>query len=217
MNAEKEENAQLNPWTTILSKPERALDHLWRFKPEDNVHRLFILAGLVVGLALRLPDWMHQPIHPIGVMVQILLMAPLGGILFGYLFSAIIKRLSGYQDAKAGQLSKVLVAWTHLPFMIAWIVGLCSYVLIEAAGLANSEKGIWITQGAIGWVPIALFGLIWIWAVTIRVRGIAALFEKSKGKAFLIWLLASILAYVPAILIITSYLVIFVVTSSIAE
>lgn len=218
MKVDKEDNEKLNPWTGILSKPERSLDYLWRNQPEDNVHRLLILTGVVVGLALRIPDWMYAPIHPIGVMVQILLFAPLGGVLFGYLLAAVLKRLSGYgQAAKAGQLSKVLVAWTQIPFMIAWIVGLSSYILLEAAGLAHSKDGIWLGKGTIGWIPILLFGLIWIWAVSIRIRGIAALFEKSKGKASLIWLIGTVLTYVPAFLVILSYLAIFVVTTSMAE
>ena len=206
---------RMNPWLSIFSKPTATLDYVWRKYPEDFVHRIFIVSGFVAALGIRMPDWLNLQPHPIGVMIQMLLFAPIVGVVAMYVFAAIMRlfgRLLG-QRVDSNR-SKVMAAWTNLPFIVTWVIFIISYFTIELTGTAPKVEGMWLGQTLTGWLPIILASPFWIWSIFVRIQGIAWLFGFSKVKSLTTWVLTTLFSYVPAILITYVYFIIFFVTSS---
>ena len=206
---------KMNPWLGIFFRPIAALRFAWQQFPEDFIHRIYIVSGFFAALGMRLPDWLNIEPHPIGVMIQMLLFAPIGGIVAMYVFAAVLRffgRLLG-QPVDSNR-SKVMIAWTNLPFVLAWIIFILAYFTLEMAGFSPKLNGIWLFKGFIGYLPILLAAPFWIWAIVVRIKGITWLFGFSNPKSLLVWLLTVLFSYVPAIMITIVYFVIFFVTSA---
>lgn len=205
----------LNPWLAIFTRTKEALSFAWTKYPEDFIHRIFIVSGFVAALGIRIPDWLFLQPHPIGVMVQMLLMAPIAGVVVMYIFAAILRMIGKLLgQAVDSNRSKVMVAWTNLPFILFWGLFVIAYFAIDKAGIAPKSDGFWLFQGLIGYLPIIIASPFWAWGVIVRTRGIAWLFGFSGAKSFVTWLLTILLAYVPAITIAVVYFIIFFVASS---
>ncbi|MEM7036696.1 MAG: hypothetical protein AAF570_06930 [Bacteroidota bacterium] len=201
---------KVNPWTGIWTRTGAALEFVIRYRLEDWIHRLFMGTAIMLLLAIRLPGWLAETPHPIGVMIQVLLVAPIFGIGLGYIYSAVVRNI-GYRFKVEvdSRIMRATVAWTHLPFLVAWLVFLLSYGILS--GLQGPEMAgkIWLFQGAMGWIPVIAGGLIFLWGVYIRWRAYAFLFRISMAKAAAIWGISFLISFAPTIALSTTYYVIF--------
>jgi hypothetical protein len=214
--AEKDNKAaRMNPWLGIWLHTRETLLFVWQNLLEDYVHRLFMLLGLVFMLVARLPDWSSITPHPIGVMVQMLLFAPIGGIMAGYIFSALVRAI-GQRMGKSvpSAPTKSMVAWSNLPFIATWTIFLIVFwILNRSMGPAHPQK-IWLFSGFLGWLPLLAALPMYIWAVLIRVRSIQVLLGLPSSRAFLVWAVATFITYVPTAAITYVYLILYFVTGA---
>lgn len=209
---------RVNPWLGIWVRPRATLLYVWQHMLEDYIHRLYMLVGLTAMLALRLPDWLSTPPHPIGVMVQVLLFAPLGGLVAGYLFSALMRWMaSKMQREVPSPHAKAMTAWTFLPFAAFWLVLWAAYYALDGHMAALHPHKIWAFKGMAGWLPLLVASPLYIWGVVARVRAIMVTFGLDAPRAVGLWLATAILTYVPAALLGYNFILIFYVASSSAS
>ncbi|MFM2375941.1 MAG: hypothetical protein RLZZ165_1038 [Bacteroidota bacterium] len=206
---------RVNPWLAIWFQTRKALLFAWRHIPEEYVHRLYMASGLVFMLGVRIPDWLFVTPNPVGVMIQVLLVGPVGGIVAGYLYSACLRMVGKWFGRDVPSIfTKCTVAWSQLPFAAFWAAFLATYFLLDPYQSSLHPDGIWLFQGTLGWLPVLLPAPLLIWAVAIRIRSIGLLLGFHAGRAFLIWLMTVGIAYVPALAAIYTYLTLFYATAS---
>jgi hypothetical protein len=210
-----EKAKRINPWIGIWWDQRTTLVHVWQNLLEDYIHRLFMLAGLAFMLAARLPDWSAIAPHPIGVMVQILLFAPLGGLVAGYVFAAILRTIGNWMGKSVPSAhTKSMVAWSNLPFVGVFAVFLISFLLLDRVQGPLHLGQIWLFKGMLGWLPLALAAPIYLWAIVVRVRSIMVLLGVDAGRATFAWFTTTMLTFVPAAGFIYLYLVLYYISST---
>ena len=206
---------RVNPLFSIWLQTRKALVSAWKYIPEEYIHRLFIFTGLMFMLALRVPDWLVVTPNPIGVMIQVLLVGPVGGIVAGYLYSAILRVVGKWLGQSVPSIfAKCAVAWSDLSFGLAWAVFVLVCFLLNGHQSALYPKEIWIFRDMLGWLPLIAASPLLLWGIVIRIRSIGVLFGFSAGRSVATWLLTVLLAYVPAAAMIVTYGILYFVTAS---
>lgn len=206
---------RINPWIGIWRRPRETLIYAWQHLLESYIHRIYMLAGLLFMLAARLPEWYTIAPHPIGVMVQILMFAPMGGIFAGYLFAGVLKMVGKWMGKVVpSEHTRCMVAWSDLPFIAAAAVFLLGFLFLNRVQAPIYQQQIWLFQDLIGWLPL-LFALpLYAWGIVTRIRSISVLLGLSTGKALLAWSITTFLAYVPVTGMLAVYLIMYYVTTS---
>lgn len=190
-----------NPWRLIWAQPERALEFVLRYQPEEYLHRLYMAWGVATMLVLRLPDWMTARPDPIGVMIQILLVAPVMGITLGYFLSTMLSTAAQWLGAEANKkVVRAVVAWTHIPFLLALGTFLIIYIALSFTLPPAVRHTIWVTNTPQGWIAISTAILIALYGVWIRVRSLAYIYGLPLSKALLVWGLGALMCYGPVAL-----------------
>lgn len=203
----------LNPWTLIWTNPEKALDFVFRYQREEFLHRLFMAYGFFFMLMVRLPDWMTAKPDPIGVMIQMFLVAPVIGITLGYVQASMLGQAYAWFGVPVDRkLIRPLVAWTSLPFMLAIVVFLATYVALSFRLEPITRGSIWIFSDREGWMSLAAGGVVALYAIWIRVRAISLLFTVGKFKAVLLWLASFLMTFIPFALVVYMFFSIFYAT-----
>jgi hypothetical protein len=206
---------RVNPWLAIWGDTRRALRHAWAHIPEEYIHRHYMLAGLFFMLAIRLPDWLAITPNPIGVMIQVLLVGPVGGIMAGYFFSATL-RMAGKWMGKdiPDKYVKCMVAWTQLPFACAWALFVTAYCILNAWQSAQFPGEMWVFRDFMGYVPALVALPVFIWGIVIRVRAIHVMLGLGMGRSAVAWLVTFMIAYLPVTGFIMVFGIIYYVTTA---
>jgi hypothetical protein len=206
---------RVNPLLSIWLQTRTALVSAWKYIPEEYIHRLFIFTGLMFMLALRVPDWSVVTPNPIGVMIQVLLVGPVGGIMAGYLYSAILRLVGKWLGQSVPSVfAKCAVAWSNLPFAMAWAVFVLVCLMLNGQASVVHPKEIWLFRDFMGWLPLIAASPLLVWGILIRIRSISVLFGFSIPRSIAAWLLTVLLAYVPAAGLIVTYGILYFVTAS---
>ena len=186
-----------NRWLGMLTKPLEILQYIFRYQPDFGVHRNLILTGMLFALGSRLPDWLAKGSHPIEVMIILLVIGPFAGLLSGYIFAAVSttvgKWVSPVSDKKQ---MRTAIAWSGFPFAVAYGLFSLTYLIGFYLRPDPVEKFL-IGNAPIGWVPVALAGLVFLYAIWVRWRSIGYTIQNSLGRAILCWLAAFIMTYGP--------------------
>ncbi len=194
-----------NRWLGMITRPLDILEYIFRWQPEFGVHRNFIFAGTMFALATRLPDWLAKGSHPIEVMIILLAAGPFAGLLTGYIFSAIAtwigKMLSPVSDK---QQMRTAIAWSAYVFGLAYTVFWVSYLICFALRPDPLEKYI-VGVSPIGWIPVILAGIGFLYALWTRWRSMAYTLQASIPKAIVCWVGAFVLSYVPVAILAIAY------------
>lgn len=206
---------RINPWIGIWRHPRETLMYAWQHLLETYIHRIYMLSGLVFMLAARLPDWFTFTPHPIGVMVQILLFAPIGGIMVGYLYAGILRSMGRWLGKEVPSAhARCTVAWSDLPFIAFGAVFVITFILLDRVQGPVHKQQIWLFQDLIGWLPLLIASPLYIWGVVIRIQSIQVLFGLQLGKAVLAWLSTTLLTYVPSGGMVAVYMILYYVTTT---
>ena len=204
-----------SPLLAVWFRTKEAVLHACRTYPEEYIHRLYMVTGLMFMLAIRIPDWLAVEPNPIGVMIQILLVGPVGGIVTGYLYSAVLRMVARWFGSELdSKFAKCGVAWTQVPFLAFWTIILVVYLALNGSQAVSHPKEIWAFDGFMGWLPLIVAMPVLLWGMVVRVRGIAAIFGFPTLRAFWVWLVTVFLAYVPALALIVVYSIIYYITAS---
>lgn len=188
-----------------LSKPVEVINYVLGHQPEEFIHRHFIFVGIAFVLLTRIPDWLATTAHPIGVMIQVLLVGPVMGIMLGYIYAAATRNLAKLFDVLVDkQAMRAIVAWTNFPFGVAYLLSLAAYLGAYFARPATAKQFI-LADGITGWIPIVVFGIAFSYALFLRWHTIKTLFRISYFQAVLIWVAAFVITYGLAILIGITY------------
>lgn len=207
-----------NPWFNIWNRTGASLYHVFNYQMEFFIHRHFMLLGVMFMLAVRLPDWLSSPPHPIGVLIQILIFAPIGGIVAGYIFASLSRNLGDRMGGKTSHNAmRAAIAWTNYPVAAAWFVFWVSYVIVHQFQPEPLQNTIWLFEGFLGWLPVILAAPVMAWALLIRLRAVAYTTQKTMVQAALVWLATLLLLYIPSIVIGGAYYTIFRTTVSVAQ
>lgn len=186
-----------NRWLGMLSKPTAILQYIFQWQPEFGIHRNFIFSGTMFAMATRLPDWLAKGSHPIEVMIILLAAGPFAGLLMGYIFAAFStwfgKMLSPVSDKKQ---MRTATAWSGYVFGLAYTVFWVTYLICFFLRPDPVEKYI-IGTSSIGWVPVILTGIFFLYALWVRWKSMAYTLQSPLFKAIITWLGAFILSYVP--------------------
>jgi hypothetical protein len=206
---------RVNPWLAVWLDTRKALRYAWAHIPEEYIHRQYMLAGLLFMLAIRLPDWLAITPNPVGVMIQVLLVGPVGGIMAGYFFSSALRMVGKWLGKDIpSKYVKCMVAWTQLPFSLAWGLYVATYCLVNAHQAALYPGEIWAFRDFLGFLPLIIAVPAFLWGITIRIRGIAVMLGFGTGRAALAWFLAFLIAYLPVTAFIIIYGIIYYVTTA---
>lgn len=208
----------VNPLLAIWFHPRKALLYAWQVIPEDYIHRLYMVAGLLFMLAIRVPDWLAITPNPIGVMIQVLLVGPVGGIVVGYLYAACLRMVGNWMGASVpSKYSKCTVAWGQLPFAAFWAMFLLVYGLLDSHQSLLYKDVIWLCRDFLGWIPLMVAAPLLIWGIVIRLRSISILLGFGLPRTVATWLLTILLAYVPGVAFVTVYGTLYFITASGAQ
>jgi hypothetical protein len=206
---------RINPWTGIWWNQRATLLYAWQNLLDDYIHRLFILLGLAFMFAARLPDWYAIAPHPIGVMVQILLFAPLSGIMAGYVFASILRVVGKWMGKQVPSAhTKVMVAWSNLPYVAAFVAFVVAFLLLDRTQGPLHAGKIWLFKDLAGWVPLLVAAPFYLYAVLVRLRSIMVLLGVDAGRAIIAWLVTTILTFAPAAGLLYVYMVLYYVAST---
>lgn len=206
---------RINPWIGIWRHPRETLVYAWQHLLDSYVHRIYMLTGLLFMLAARLPDWYALAPHPIGVMIQLLLFAPIGGIMAGYIYAAVLRRVGKWMGKIVpSPHAKCMVAWSDLPFAAFAAVFVIVFLILDRSQGPLHKEQIWLFTDFIGWLPLLIASPLYIWGVITRIRSIMVMLGLSTGKAILAWIVTTFLAYVPASGMITVFMILYYVTTS---
>jgi hypothetical protein len=206
---------RINPWLGIWVKQRTTLVYVWQQLLEEYIHRLFILLGLAFMLAVRLPDWSSVTPHPIGVMVQILLFAPLGGIMSGYIFAAVLRQVGKWMRRVVPSAhAKCMVAWSNLPLVASLLVFVLVFYLVDRNHAQMKAGHWWLFQGLAGWLPILAAAPVYLWFVVVRIRSIMVLLGIDALRASIAWLTTTLITYVPAAFFIYLYMVLYYISAT---
>jgi hypothetical protein len=206
------------PWLNIWNRTGASLYHVFNYQMEFFIHRHFMLVGVMFMLAMRLPDWLSTPPHPIGVLIQILIFAPIGGIVAGYILASVSRNIGDKMGGKtAHNAMRAAIAWTNYPVATAWFVFWLSYVIFHQFQPADVQKTIWLFEGTTGWIPVAIAAPVMAWAILIRLRAVAYTLRKTMFQAAFIWVATVLLVSIPAVVIGGAYYTIFRTTVSVAQ
>jgi hypothetical protein len=186
------------PWRSLWTSPEKTLEFVLRFQPEEYLHRILIVWGTMMMFVLRLPDWMTARPDPIGVMIQILLAGPILGLTLGYFLAMMIGVAAGWLGRDANKkVIRTAMAWSFPPFILGMLVFLVLYVSLSFTLDPLQRKEIWAFSTPQGWVAVGAALLVALYGVWIRMRGLAYVYSLPLVKSALVWLLGAALCYLP--------------------
>lgn len=192
-----------------LTNPVRVIEYVLANQPEEFIHRHFILGGLGFVLLTRIPDWLATTAHPIGVMIQVLILGPILGIILGYIFSAAMRNLARLTKVEIDKHAmRAITAWTNFPFFLSYIVTLATYLVAFFARPTTAKQFI-LMDGVSGWIPLVVGGITFLYALYLRLNTIRVLFKISFPKTVLLWLAAFVITYGPAIIIGITYFALY--------
>ena len=207
-----------NPWLHIWNRTGASLYHVFNYQMEFFIHRHFMLLGVMFMLAMRLPDWLSAPPNPIGVLIQLLIFAPIGGIVAGYIYASVARNIGDRKGSKTDHKAmRAAIAWSNYPVAVAWFVFWLAYVIIHQFQPPEVQKTIWLFKGLAGWLPVLLAAPVMALALVVRLRAVAYTLRKSLSQAIFTWLLTLLLMYIPSIVIGSAYYTIFRTTVSVAQ
>lgn len=199
-----------SPLKTIWTAPRKTISYLKDFAPDLFMHRFMILMGVLFIVGLRFPDWMYVKPHPIGVMIQTLIIGPVAGIFAGYLYAALVRFTGAWfgGTCKDHTNMRMVVAWTNLPFVFGYIAFIIAYFFIYYSMVGTGFDGWVIPRGGIGYLPLACGAVFFIYGWVQRAKAIAEIQQISIGKAWGNMIASLILFWVPLITIVSFYILV---------
>ncbi|MEM0998706.1 MAG: hypothetical protein AAGN35_16730 [Bacteroidota bacterium] len=208
-----------NPWWHIWARTGAALDYVFHHQREHFIHRHFIILGAMFILGLNMPGWLAVKPDPIGVMIQLLILAPISGVVAGYIYAALARnlgvKLGGQEVDKT--IMRAAIAWTNYPAAVAWLAFVVCYAGLHEFQAEDVQRRVWLMDDLIGYVPVVVLGVFMVAALIIRLRALAYTLNVSLANAAVIWLLTILLMYVPLFVIGGAFFTIFRTTVSVAQ
>ena len=211
--------AKINPWLHIWTRTGATLQYVFTYQREHFIHRHFMLLGFIFMLSARIPDWLSTPPHPIGVLIQTLLMGPVGAMIASYVLAAVARNIGarfGGEKVKSN-IMRAAVAWTNYPLAVAWTIFIGSYLLIHQFQPPTIQNTIWLFEGFLGWLPVLIAAIPFLIAFYIRIKAVSYTLNLSIATSLIVWVLTVILAFTPFIVVGGAYFTIFRATVSIAQ
>jgi hypothetical protein len=207
------EDKHFSPWRNLWTRPEKTLEFVLRYQPEEYLHRILIVWGTMMMFALRIPDWMTARPDPIGVMIQILLVGPIMGITLGYFLAMMIGISAGWLGRAANKrVIRAGVAWSFPPFILGLLVFLILYIGLSFTLPATQRTHIWAFNTWQGLLPVGIATAVALYGVWIRARGLSYIFGLPLGKSFLVWVIGAALCYLPFMALVIVYWLMFYAT-----
>jgi len=199
-----------SPLKTIWTAPRKTIRYLKDFAPDLFMHRFMILMGVLAIVGLRFADWMYVKPHPIGVMIQTMVIGPIAGVFAGYLMSALLRATGRWFGGTCQDHTwmRMVVAWTSLPFVLGYIAFMLSYVLCYYMLQGPGFDGWVIPHGGIGYLPLACAGVFFIYGWVQRAKALAEIQEISLAKAWGNLISAFLLFWVPLVAIVSFYILV---------
>lgn len=210
MSPQPEDPLEFSPWRNLWTRPEKTLEYVLRYQPEEYLHRILIVWGTMMMFTLRIPDWMTARPDPIGVMIQILLVGPIMGITLGYFLSMMIGITAGWLGRAANKkVIRAGIAWSFPPFILGMLVFLVLYIGLSFTLDPAQRLQIWAFSTVQGWLAIGVAGAVALYGVWVRMRGLAYIFGLSPAKSFLVWAGGAALSYLPFVAFVIVYYFLF--------
>jgi hypothetical protein len=215
MSPQPEDNSTFSPWRNLWSRPEKTLEHVLRYQPEEYLHRILIVWGTMMMFVLRIPDWMTARPDPIGVMIQVLLVGPIMGITLGYFLSMMMGNVAGWLGRAANKkVIRAGIAWSTPPFILGMLVFLVFYVALSFTLDPAQRVHIWAFSTWQGWLAVGAGIAVALYGVWIRARSLAYIFGLPAGKSVLVWVGGAVLCYLPFVGLVVVYYFLFFATLS---
>lgn len=199
--------ANINPFRAIWTRPGQAVRAAVAFHGDNMVHRMSMLMGISLILAVNLDRWMRYGAHPVELMLMFLLIGPVMGIIGTYILSAVIRATGGWFKGIAPKNEMmVAMAWSHLPMAAAIFL----YAIISAI-LYKLSPPVWNA----GWSGYAigsiLTGIIMaVYFSYIRIKAIAEIHVIPFWQAAVSYVVSITLILAPVIFFFVVYLILFV-------
>lgn len=207
------------PWRKLLgsiwTRPAETARTLFTEWPDLFQHRLMILFGMSALVMLSMPGWLYTGPHPVGLMIKLLVMGPVGGLMIGYIFSAVLRNIVVWQGGRTERSRmRTLVSWGNLPFILGFYAAALSYALMWSLRDATNFDGWILFEGIAGYVPLGVFALFWIWGILNRVAMLQATTGLSRADSLKALLISQAIFYGPMTALLLTYYFITVTSLS---
>jgi hypothetical protein len=179
-----------NPWKTIWRRPRATIRYLVATDPTRNVMLLAALNGINSSLS-RAVERNAGDVMPLAAILGIaILLGPIGGIIWLYLGSALLRWVSGWFGGR-GQAEHIrtVLAWSLVPIlvtMVFWIPQLLLFgqeMFQAEMPRVESDPALLNTMVALGGVEVVAILVLGIWSLVVYLYGLGEVEGYSAWKA----------------------------------
>jgi hypothetical protein len=195
-NPEPISPARINPWIQSWLKPRFAIRRIFSQQGENWIHRLMMLRGMLSITALRIPFWVQNRPEIIEVLILVLLVGPIAGLFFTYLYSGFLgpmMRKSLKLEVPNSSL-RIGIAWSYIPVIIGTIIYciLCWALYPEVLPMPKPPFDYHSVS-----IGAAFMGAGFLLSFWIRVSMTSEISTMDTGRSFLFNLISLFLTDLP--------------------
>lgn len=188
-----------NPWKTIWTRPRATVRYLVATDPTRSIMLLAALNGINSSLS-RAVERNAGDVLPLAAILGIaVLLGPIGGIIWLYLGSALLRWVSGWFGGR-GQVEHVrtAMAWSLVPILVTMVFWIPQLLLFRGEMFQSemprveSNPALLNTMVALGGVEVLCILVLGIWSLVVFLKGLGEVEGFSAWKALGVTIVAGI-------------------------
>lgn len=205
-NSNTQQLKKVNPWLAIWTRPRQGVRAALAFIGDNYIHRMMIVFGDALLLAVNLPRWLANGAHPVELMLMFLVFGPILGVIGTYILSAVT-RFTGKWFGGIAPKPDMLVghAWAHQATVLACL--LYAGAVFAFYKIAPPPPGGGSSTFLIG--SMSVLGVAALYASVIRILVIAEIHMISIFHAIIVYFASQILILTPFIFFFFIYFILF--------
>ena len=188
---------------TIWTKPKATLEFIFANRLKTHTKLLFVLGGIANSVAKAQVNIAEHRTLSIAVLIFAVIVGGLFGLLFYYIYAALLSWTGNWLDGKArtNQFATVL-AWSLIPSICILILLVPKFVIFGDKTFSIDTNELNRLSLILYYFFVAIEVLLSIWTIIILITGISLIQGFNVGKALLNSILPIFVITIPIFLFI---------------
>ncbi|WP_169977703.1 Yip1 family protein [Tautonia rosea] len=189
-----------NPWKTIWRRPRATIRYLVATDPTRSVMLLAALSGINSSLSRAVERNAGDVLPLIAILGLAVVLGPIGGIIWLYLGSALLRWVSGWFGGRGeSEHIRTAMAWSLVPVlttMVFWIPQLILFreeMFQSEMPRVESDPALLNTMVALGGLEALAILILGIWTFVLFLHGLGEVQGYSAWKALGVTIVAAIM------------------------
>lgn len=198
-----------NPWKTIWRRPRATIRYLVATDPTRNVMLLAALSGINSSLSRAVERNAGDTLPLVAILGIAVLLGPIGGIIWLYLGSALLRWVSGWFGGRGeSEHIRTAMAWSLVPVlttMVFWIPQLLLFreeMFQSEMPRVESNPALLNAMVALGGLEALAILVLGIWTLVVFLHGLGEVEGYSAWKALGVSIVAAIVLMLVLLVII---------------